>query len=55
MRWKKTDRVTAAFLDVVMEGLKKESLKRQEISMQKVIRDILEKWSLLFGGETYSY
>jgi len=43
----KTDRVTAAFLDVVMEGLKKESLKRQEISMQKVIRDILEKWSLL--------
>lgn len=43
----KTDRVTAAFLDVVMEGLKKESLKRQEISLQKVIRDILEKWSLL--------
>lgn len=43
----KTDRVTAAFLDVVMEGLKKESLKRQEISLQKVIRDILGKWSLL--------
>lgn len=43
----KNDMVTAAFLDVVMDGLKKENLKVQENSLRKMIREILSKWSVL--------
>ena len=43
----KNDKLTAAFLDVVMEGLKKESLKKKEISLQKEIINILGKWQLI--------
>ena len=43
----RNDKMTAAFLDVVMDGLKKESLAKQEISMSKLIADILRKWQLI--------
>lgn len=43
----KNDMVTAAFLDVIMDGLKKENLKVQENSLKKMIREILSKWSVL--------
>lgn len=43
----KNDMMTAAFLDVVMEGLKKDNLIMQEISMQEMISSILEKWKLI--------
>lgn len=43
----KNDRLTAAFLDVVMEGLKKDSLIKKEISLQKEIISILSKWQLM--------
>lgn len=41
------DKLTAAFLDVIMDGLKKENLKVQENSLTKVISDILAKWEVL--------
>lgn len=43
----KNDRLTAAFLDVVMEGLKKESLIKREISLHEEIINILGKWQLM--------
>lgn len=43
----KNDRLIAAFLDVVMEGLKKESLIIKEISLHKEIVNILGKWQLM--------
>lgn len=43
----KNDMVTAAFLDVIMDGLKKENLKVQQKSLKKMIREILSKWSVL--------
>lgn len=43
----KNDRLTAAFLDVVMEGLKKESLIKKEISLHEEIINILGKWQLM--------
>lgn len=43
----KNDRLTAAFLDVVMEGLKKESSIKKEILLQKEIIKILSKWQLI--------
>ncbi len=43
----KNDRLTAAFLDVVMEGLKKDSLIKKEISLHEEIRNILGKWQLM--------
>lgn len=43
----KNDRLTAAFLDVIMEGLKKESLIRKYILLRKEIVDILQKWQLM--------
>lgn len=45
----KNDMVTAAFLDVIMDGLKKENLKVQENSLKKMIREILAKWTILLG------
>lgn len=41
------DRLTASFLDVIMEGLNKESLRIREISLREVIKNILEKWEVL--------
>lgn len=43
----KNDMVTAAFLDVIMDGLKKENLKVQNNSLKKMIMEILSKWSIL--------
>lgn len=43
----KNDRLTAAFLDVVMEGLKKDSLIKKEISLHEEITNILRKWQLM--------
>lgn len=43
----KNDRLTAAFLDVVMEGLKKDSLVKKEISLHEEIVNILGKWQLM--------
>ncbi len=43
----KNDMLTAAFLDVIMEGLKKDSLKPQKISLEKMIITILEKWEII--------
>ncbi|MBP3339064.1 MAG: sensor histidine kinase [Lachnospiraceae bacterium] len=43
----KNDKLTAAFLDVVMEGLKKNSLDKREISLHREIVNILEKWQLM--------
>lgn len=45
----KNDMVTAAFLDVIMDGLKKENLKVQENSLKKMIGEILSKWTILLG------
>lgn len=43
----KNDMVTAAFLDVIMDGLKKENLKVQENSLKRMIGEILSKWTVL--------
>lgn len=40
----KNDRLTAAFLDVVMEGLKKEKLSRSKINIKNEIEDIITNW-----------
>lgn len=47
----KNDRVTAAFLDVVMAGLKKDSLLKREISLHREIVDILQKWQLMLESK----
>lgn len=43
----KGDDLAASFLDVVMEGLRKENLKRKNVSMKKMTGYILEKWKPL--------
>lgn len=43
----KNDKLTAAFLDVVMEGLKKDSLQKNVISLRKEVANILNKWQLI--------
>lgn len=43
----KNDMLTAAFLDVVMEGLKKDSLQVRQMSVKKMMGDILNKWKLI--------
>ena len=50
----KNDMLIAAFLDVIMEGLKKDSLKQQEISLEKMIITILEKWEIILGKKHIS-
>lgn len=50
----KNDRITAAFLDVVMDGLKKDSLNLKEESLRKLIVEILDKWSLLLADKNIS-
>lgn len=47
----KNDLITAAFLDVVMDGLKKNNLIKQEISIQEIVSSILEKWKLILEGK----
>lgn len=41
------DRLTASFLDVIMNGLKKDNLKVQDTSLKEAVSDILEKWEVL--------
>ena len=41
------DRLTASFLDVVMEGLSKVNLKVQELSLREAVTSIIEKWGVL--------
>lgn len=43
----KSDELVASFLDVIMEGLKKTSMIRQETSMKKMVCKILRKWERL--------
>ena len=43
----KNDKLTAAFLDVIMEGLKKDSLKQKDILLHREIVNILENWKLM--------
>ena len=50
----KNDMLIAAFLDVIMEGLKKDSLKPQEISLEKMIITILEKWEIILAKKHIS-
>lgn len=45
----KNDKITAAFLDVVMEGLKKENLRLREIALDEVIERIIQPWSIMLG------
>lgn len=48
------DKLTAAFLDVIMDGLKKDNLKVQGQSLKKAISDILDKWELLLARKHIS-
>lgn len=41
------DRLTASFLDVIMEGLSKVNLKVQELSLREAVVGIIEKWGVL--------
>lgn len=50
----KNDRLVAALLDVIMEGLKKPNLARQSISLKKLTSDILSKWKLLLSEKYIS-
>lgn len=50
----KNDRLVAALLDVIMEGLKKPNLVRQSISLKKLTGDILSKWKLLLSEKYIS-
>lgn len=43
----KGDDLVASFLDVIMEGLKKDSLKREKKSLRKAVCQILKKWEPL--------
>ncbi len=43
----KNDMLTAAFLDVIMDGLSKESLKIRETPLKKLMERVLSKWSVL--------
>lgn len=57
----KNDRLTAAFLDVVMEGLKKEKLSRSKINIKNEIEVIISNWRLILDEKhielnaSYSY
>lgn len=48
------DRLTASFLDVIMEGLSKSNLKVQELSLREGITSILEKWGVLLERKNIS-
>lgn len=50
----KNDRLVAALLDVIMEGLKKPNLIRQEVSLKKLTGDILSKWEQLLSEKYIS-
>ena len=43
----KNDRLTAAFLDVIMDGLKKENLSVQKNSLRKMLNTILSPWKVM--------
>lgn len=47
----KNDKLTAAFLDVVMEGLKKDKLEKKEILLHTEIVTILNKWQLILENK----
>lgn len=42
-----SDELVASFLDVIMEGLRKDNLKREKTSMKKTVCHILRKWEPL--------
>lgn len=48
------DRLTASFLDVIMDGLRKKNLKIEEISLRAEIMGIIGKWSVLLGRKNIS-
>ena len=50
----KNDKLTAAFLDVVMEGLKKDRLQKSVISLRKEVTNILSKWQLILEDKHIS-
>ena len=41
------DKLTAAFLDVIMDGLRKDNLKEKYVSLKEMISDIITKWEIL--------
>lgn len=41
------DKLTAAFLDVIMDGLRKDNLKEKFVSLKEMISDIAAKWEML--------
>lgn len=43
----KSDDLVASFLDVIMEGLRKDNLKCEKTSMKHIVCDILRKWEPL--------
>lgn len=45
----KNDKLTAAFLDVVMEGLKKEKLRQSKVNLELEIESIVTSWKLILN------
>lgn len=45
----KNDRLVAALLDVIMDGLKKNNLVKKSLSLKKLTAEILSQWSLLLA------
>lgn len=45
----KNDKLTAAFLDVVMEGLKKEKMRQSKINLKLEIEAIVTSWKLILN------
>lgn len=43
----RNDRLTAAMLDVIMEGLKKPNLEKENVSLKKLTNKIMSQWKLL--------
>lgn len=57
----KNNKLTAAFLDVVMEGLKKEKLRRSKVNLKLEIESVVMSWKLILSekhidlNDSYSY
>lgn len=50
----KNDRLVAAFLDVIMEGLKKPNLVKKDVSLKKLTANIMSQWKLLLAEKHIS-
>ncbi len=50
----KNDKLVAAMLDVIMQGLKKPNLVKQRISLEKLTQSILDQWALLLAEKYIS-